>query len=98
MTATAPAPAPRLRRLVFEASVALQEIGWADLDVARRRAALEALRELWTVACEAGDPCYFAKLARHLADEHGLGEPAALYLNLTEVELLDLHTARRLFR
>lgn len=86
-------PARRFGRAVLEAGDAFHQIA-GRLDDERHDAALGALRELWAVACEAGDGAYFAKLARHLADEHGLGEPAALYQQLTEVELLDLHTAQ----
>jgi hypothetical protein len=85
--------AERLRRLVYETGQVLQEIPEGDLDLDRRRAAIMALRELWTVALEAVDPAYFARMAVHLADEHALGEPAALYQQCTQVELLDLHTA-----
>ncbi len=86
----------RLGRATLEAAAALRELH--GLDVERRIAGLEALRELWTVACEAGDAAYFAKLADHLDTDHQLGPAAGLYQRHTGVELLDLHTEASLIR
>jgi hypothetical protein len=80
----------RLGRATLEAAAALREL--EDLDVERRIAGLEALRELWAITCEAGDPAYFAKLADHLDRDHQLGAAAGLYQQRTGIELLDLHT------